>query len=362
MCNFHESVAVLAATDPVTGKVHAGHKAVIRVALSRYWASGYVDGAENVDGYNFYPLATKEQQAAFERSGLKRPIASVQEEERTGIAFLREKILELSQHQDLSPNGLKLPLPTARDAYMDYAIDRIYTGYPKAGLSIVDKVEREELNPLLAAVSFLHSDPKTSLVLEQLVKGKICTLYSEAPDRVNMSLVRAYESLPPQVKDVASSLGRYGSSFALGGFSGLVGHGVHYGSVLGAGLAAGTASSLNMALSGVFLVACYGGWRQAFGGQYRAVKEQAAAFVVQAALTFAAAVGVQQLIPHDHMDHEQMGFYNSLSREGQNSMANSMRGTFESLPEDLQRRLEVRARESNVPPEILLVVDRKSVV
>ncbi len=356
MCNFHESVAIAAATDPVTGKVHAGHKAVLRVALSRYWASSYIQGAENVDGYNFYPLATQEQQSAFALSGLKRPMAEVQRNEEEGIAFLRRRISELEQAMDLSPKTLKLPVPTARSSFIDLAIDKIYEGDPKGDFNVAESVDRADLEPLRRAISVLHSDKETSEVLERLVKGKICALYTDAPERVNATLINAYERLPEQAKETTRSLAQYGGNFLLGGFSGLVGHSVHYASVLGAGVAAGAASNLNMGLSAVFLAASFGAWHQAFGGQYRAAKEQVGAFVVQAALTFAVAVSAQELMPHNHINHERMEMYDALSPDDRSIFANAYRGQYESLPEELQERLEVRARESGVPPEILLAI------
>ena len=355
MCNFHESVAVLAATDPTTGKVHAGHKAVIRVALSRYWASSYVEGAENVDGYNFYPLATSDQQSAFERSGLKRPISEVQAEEKGAISFLRSRISELAKHLDLSPKALSLPIATAREPFIDLAIDHIYAGDPKAGLEIVSNVKRDDLKPLHAAVSALHADPQTSHVLERLVQGKICTLYSEAPQKVNKSLVEAYEKLPERVKAVSASLAKYGGSVVLGGFSGIVGHSIHYASVLGAGLAAGTASSANLALSGAFLLASYGGWHQAFGGQYLAAKEKIGAFAVQAALTFAVAVGVQQFLPHDHMSSERAEWYQSLPPEMKESILEGANRTYNDLPPDLRRRLDEVAKKEGIPASVFLL-------
>jgi hypothetical protein len=356
MCNFHESVAVSAATDPLTGKVHAGHRAVIRVALSRYWASNYVDGAENVDGYNFYPLATRDQQLAFERSGLKRPLAEVQQEEIGALDYLRTRISELEKHQDLSPKALALPLPTAREAFMDMAIDHIYEGDPKIGLQIVSRVDRNDLKPLHAAVSDMHSDPKTSHILERLVQGKICTLYSEAPQRVNKSLMSAYEGLPERVKDVSGSVAKYGGNVVLGGFSGMIGHGIHYASVLGAGVAAGTASSVNLALSGVFLLASYGGWHQAFGGQYKSAKDKAGAFAVQAALAFVVATGAQQFISHDHMSSEKAEWYQSLPPKMKESLLSDSNQTYKLLPTDLRQRLDDAAEKEGIPPGIFLII------
>lgn len=355
MCNFHESVAILAATDPSTGKIHAGHKAVIRVALSRYWASRYVEGAENVDGYNYYPLATTEQQSAFERSGLKRSAADIAVEEAQGIAFLRGRVAELSKSQDLSAKGLGLPVSTAREPFMDLAIEHIYEGNPRGQFNVIERVDRNDLQPLHRAVAALHADSKTSAVLERLVQGKICTLYSEAPGRVNKSLVEAYERLPERVKAVSSRLAQYGGNIVLGGFSGIIGHGLHYASVLGVGVAAGTASSLNMTLSGVFLLASYGGWHQAFGGQYKATKEKLSAFVVQAALTAAVAVGGQHFLSHDHMSSEKAQWYQSLPPEMQESLLDSANLTYAALPTDLRQRLEEMADKEGIPPSIYLL-------
>lgn len=355
MCNFHESVAVRAATDE-TGNIHAGHRVVIRVALSRFWAERYVEGGENVNGYNPYPLATKEQQAAFERSGLKRPLSEVEREETEAIAFLRGKMAALEAQQDLSAKALKLPIATARESFIDMAISHFYKGDPKGEFSLVDTVERDDLKPLHQAVSRLHADPQTRNVLERLVQGKICTLYSQAPEQVNQTLVDAYENLPERVRRVSAGLSQYGGNIILGGFSGLIGHGVHYGSVLGAGIAAGTASSANLALSGVFLLASYGGWNKFFGGQYQGMKQQVSAFAVQAGLTVAIALGAQSLLEHDHMSSERAVWYASLSPELRDSFRQESLQTYNSLPEDLRLQLDEKARSEGVPPEVYLLV------
>lgn len=355
MCNFHESVAVRTATDNA-GKIHAGHRTVIRVALSRFWAERYVEGGENVNGYNPYPLATKEQQAAFERSGLKRPLAEIEHEEIDAISFLRRKIAELEQEQDLSPKALRLPVATARESFIDMAISHFYKGDPKGEFSLVDTVDRADLKPLHRAVSRLHDDPQTRNVLERLVQGKICTLYSEAPHKVNQTLVDAYESLPERVKAVSARLSKYGGNIILGGFSGLIGHGVHYGSVLGAGIAVGAASSANLTLSGVFLLASYGGWNKFFGGQYQDLKQQASAFAVQAGLTVAIAFGAQSLLDHDHMSSERAIWYASLPPELRDVFRQDSLQTYNNLPEELRSRLDEEARQEGIPPEIYLLV------
>jgi|GEM_PF-2071240 len=356
MCNFHESVAVQAATDPITGRMHAGHKAVIRVALSRYWASRYVEGAENVDGYNFYPLATRVQQEAFAASGLNRPLSEISAMEQEHLSFLRERILELSRRMDLSENALRLPLKPAREAFMDLAIDQIYEGDPKGDFRVVRTVSRDDLVPLHHAVSALHADAKTSSVLEKLVQGRICTLYTEAPQKVYKPLVDAYEGLPESVKTASSNMAKYGGNILLGGFSGIVGHGVHYGSVLGAGVAAGSASSLNMALSGVFLLASYGGWRELFGGKYRAVKENVSAFAIQGALTLAVAVGAQQFLEHDHMKSEKARWYESLTPEMREAFLSDANRTYASLPSNLRERLDDAAQDEGLPPAVFLLI------
>ncbi len=355
MCNFHEAVARKAAADPITGRIHPGHKAVIRVALSRFWAERYVAGGESVNGYNPYPLATREQQAAFRASGLQQPPETVRAREAAGIAYLRLTLAALEKTQDLSAAALRLPVPTAREAFMDMAIATIYEGEPKGVFNVAPRVERQDLQPLHRAVSALHGNPQTRQVLEMLVQGQICTLYSAAPSQVNRALLERFESLPERVRTVSARLTRYAGNIVLGGFSGLIGHGLHYGSILGAGMAAGTASSLNMALSGAFLMASYSGWHKFFGGQYRAGREQAGAFAVQAALTVAIAAGVPYLLPHDHMHGERAVWFASLPAEMRDEMLRTSQITYSRLPDDLRARLDEKAQEEGLTPAVYLL-------
>lgn len=354
MCNFHQAVAVKAATDE-SGSIDAGYKTIIRVALSRYWAERYVDGAEDVNGYNPYPLATQRQQEAFARSGLKRPLDGVEREELDAISFLRGKMAELALEQDISAKALKLPPVTAREPFIDMAIAHFYKGDPRGEFNLVDDVEREDLKPLHRAVSKLHADPKTREVLESLVKGKICTLYSEAPSQVNLALVEAYQNLPQKVKDVSARISKYSGNILLGGFSGLVGHSLHYGSVIGAGFAAGTASSANLALSGVFLAASFGGWNAFFGGKYQSVKDRVSAFAMQAGLTAVIAFGAQNILEHDHMSSEKAQWYAALPHELRENFRQGSLQNYERLSDELQDKVFEKAQAEGIPPEIYLL-------
>lgn len=356
MCNFHESVAARVATDPVTGKIDAGHKAIIRVALSRYWASAYVDGADQVDGYNFYPLATKRQQAAFERSGLRQPLTEIEAAEEEGVNYLRERLCALSAKYDLSPAALKLPAAFAREAFIDLAIDCFYEGVPRDGLSLVDSVTLPQLRPLHKIVKAIHADPECSQTLEKLVQGKIATLYIQAPEKTQPQVMHLYESLPAPVKSAASAISKFGGNILLGGFGGLVGHGMHYAAVLGAGIAAGTASTMNFAMSGMFLLASYAGWHEIFGGKYRGPREKTSALAVQAAMTFAIAVGVQQAMPENHSHGNRAAFYESMPPKLKQAFDERANATYAALPNDLRTRLDQAARKEGVPASVYLLI------
>lgn len=356
MCNFHNAVALRAAADPQTGKVDPAYQVVIQLALSRYWAERYIEGGEKVNGYNPYPLATHDQQSAFERSGLKRPLAEVELDENRLIGLIRRKMSELATKHDLSVSGLGLPIATARAAYIDMAVMELYEGDPKGNFQVAKKPSRSDLTAVHRAVSYLHEDPEISMALEQLVKGKICTLYTEAPQKVRGWMIEGFENLPELARKTGERLSHYAGSIMLGGFSGLIGHSVHYASVLGAGLLAGTASYANLALSGVFLLASYAGWHQGFGGRYRSVREQAGAFGVQAGLTVAMAFGAQSLLGHDHYNSEKAQWFYSQPEGFQQSLIEGERARYLRIPEALRERLDLEAEGEGIPPELLLIL------
>ncbi|MFN3828395.1 MAG: hypothetical protein ACK4NR_12320 [Micavibrio sp.] len=306
MCKFHKEVSRMVATDPASGTLNPAHEAVIRVALSRYWLERYVVGGEIIEGYSPYPMATLSQQAAFAASGLQKPALQVEQETREGISYLRHRLTLLEAEQGpLTVQSLGLPIKTARDAFLDKAILAFYQGDPKGDFHFADKAEEPILAPLHRAVAFFQQEDTSRGVLERLVTGRICALYSAAPHQVNQAVMGAYEKLPERAKAFLYQVGQYGGNIAMGGFSGIAGHGVHYGAVLGAGMASGIAASTNFALSGVFLAASYGIWDRVFGGRYRSSPEKLNAFAVQAALTVAVALGGQMLMSHDHGYHHQ---------------------------------------------------------
>lgn len=301
MCKFHKDMSRAVATDSATGTFNPAHEAVIRVALSRYWLERYVAGGEVIDGYSPYPMATLSQQAAFAASGLKKSLQEVERETAEGIAFLKSCLTQLEQdHDPLTEGKLGLPFRTARDAFLDKAILDFYHGDPKSDFQFATAPGEEMLAPLYQAVAFFQNDEQTRNVLERMVTGRICTLYSAAPHQVNQAVMRTYERLPERIRAFLQKTGEYGGNILMGGFSGIAGHGVHYGAVLGAGAASGMASSANFALSGVFLAASYGIWDRVFGGRYRSRPEKRNAFIVQAFLTAAVALTGQALMEHHH--------------------------------------------------------------
>jgi len=354
MCKFHKDVAQKVAMDPATGQSHIGYETVIRIALSRYWVERYISGADSVTGYSVYPMAMAKQQEAFEQSGLKKPLEQVQREEEEEIALLRDRLAALEAQHDLSPKALRLPIPTSREAFTEMTIDKFYKGDPRGDFRLIDHVDDENLQPLHRAVSFFQNDPEIEPVLERLIKGKICALYTEAPQKVNRDLVAAYERLPERVRDVGASLSRYGGAIALGGFSGLIGHSVHYASVLGAGLVAGTASSFSLALSGVFLLASYGGWNFAFGGRFMNLKQQASALAVQAGLTVAVMAGAQIILPHNHMNMEKMRLYTLMTEKQQQDYLQTAQTIYDQLPAELQKKVESEAEREGILPALYI--------
>lgn len=356
MCNSHDSIAELAATGP-EGILNPGQYAVILVALEKYQPEQYMPEAEGADDYNPYSLASKKRQRAFERSGLKRSLSDIKSDESLLIERLKDKIAILAQSQDLSVKALKLPITTARKAFLDMAFWKLYEGDWRDRLEIVKQTPHADLAPLRRAVSFLHADDETRDILERLMKGSIAKLYLEAPQKANQALLDAYESLPERVKEVSGRLSKYGGNIVLGGFSGLLGHGLHYASVLGTGLAAGAASSTaNLGLSVLFLGASYGGWRELFGGKYRFTKEQISALAVQAGLTLAVAWGAQNLMEHNHMSSERAVWYASLPSELRDSFRQESLQIYSSLPEELRLQLDDKARSEGVPPEVYLLL------
>lgn len=295
----------MVATDPVSGTVNQAHEAIVRVALSRYWLERYVAGGEVVDGYSAYPMATLAQQAAFAASGLARPAEVVAREAREGKAFLRARLAAWERAEGpLSVAGLGLPMATARDAFIDKAILAFYQGDPKGDFRFAGQVQEQALQPLHRAVAFLQDDASSRAVLERLVTGHISALYTAAPAQVNKSVMRAYERLPERAKNFLHQAGAAGGNILMGGFSGLAGHGVHYGAIMGTGAMSGAMSGMasyaNFALSGAFLAASYGVWDRVFGGRYRTFPEKRNALLVQTALTVSMAFGGFALMGHDH--------------------------------------------------------------
>lgn len=354
MCRFHKDIGIAIANDPTTQTRDPGPEMVIRIALSRYWLEDYVRGGEDINGFNPYPMATSEQQRIFAATPLEKDLAKIAADQEAGIALLRHHLLKLGQEQDLSPAALNLPIATAREAYLDMAIDKFYVPSPQGGREFIRSMDDPQLAPLHRAVGYFQNNQDLQPLIENLVKGRISQLYIEAPTIVNQKLIRLYDSLPQRAKDMLTTLGKYGGNLVMGGFSGLVGHGVHYGSVLGAGLASGMASSTNYGLSGLFLVASYGGWDRLFGGRYRSTAERGTAFALQAALTATVALSTNFYMAHNHLG-DAAAIANMSAAERDPLLQEALR-RYNNLPEALRVRLDKQAAEAGLAPELYLGV------
>jgi hypothetical protein len=163
------------------------------------------------------------------------------------------------------------------------------------------------------------------------------------------------------MRNAASTVSKFGGNIVLGGFSGLVGHSVHYASVLGAGIAAGAASTAtNFGLSALFLGASYGGWHQLFGGKYQSGKQQGIAFGVQAGLALGVMVAAQGIMGHDHGGHDHMHsaqyvWFESLPDEIKANHVETQTAQYNRLPEDLQARLEQEAAALAISPVVYML-------
>jgi hypothetical protein len=361
MCNFHSDVAIEIATNPITGKIDHAAKALIRVALSQYWLERYIDGAKGVTGYNPYAMATKSQQRAFEHSGLKKPFDVLAQEDRHNLALLHGALARLKHHMPIDEKSLGLPRRMAQDAFLDYAIDHFYLGDPKAGLVLISETGRKDLKPLLKAVSEFKTILGDEAVLESLVQNRIARLYLQAPERVNQKLLDAYESLPMRVQEIGAKLSNYGGNLVLGGFSGLAGHAVHYGAVVGAGLASGAAGAMNIGASVVCIAAGHALWDRVFGGRYKSNQEKWVAFASQTAMAGVIGLGVHFTTAHDHgaddhMNHHRHAWFQSLPSDVQSQMTAQIGEKLNRLPANLRADFEAEARAQRLPPTIYYLI------
>lgn len=140
-----------------------------------------------------------------------------------------------------------------------------------------------------------------------------------------------------------------------------MGHGVHYGAVVAAGLASGAAGAFNIAASLACIGLGHATWDRIFGGRYKSTQEKWAAFGVQTLMAGVIGVSVHVLSPHDHggdnhMHHELHAWFQSLPPEMQSALASQIQQTLNRLPSALRRDFVEAARKERLSPTLYYLI------
>lgn len=264
MCKFHRSVARDVAT--VSGTFVPSYFIITLLALSKHGLETYMPDHLYIGGSVPSEMTEPSAWAAYERSGLKRPLAEVTRDHESGVAFVRERLRNLENRMDISPAALGFPpLPPAFMSFLDYGLDHLYEGNPKTGL--VAKADKLEFQPWLEATREFASDPQTAQTIQLLLEGSICRHFEEAKIKMEAGSRHWYESA--FVEKVKGTVGLTGGGLLSAGTS-------HAGCVIGGLLPAAATGAGGMAamgaglgISALFNIAGLYAWHEHLGGKYK---------------------------------------------------------------------------------------------
>jgi hypothetical protein len=342
MCKFHKDVAIQVATgsDGVIDPVRYG---VMMCALSRYWIDLYMPEVDYLDGYSTYEMATSKAVAAMKGSPviheLSQNIPAITAYAEEKSYQLRQSVDEVIAEQGLTLKSLHLPRrPLNNLNAISEIASGIYEGIPANGLNVKETVENPDHEPMRRAVSALFSKEEFEPVLRNMIAGSFARLMTEAQETVNPKLLNAYEALPYGFRTSFASCAMHGSGGTIGTHALCL-------------LMPAAVGAVGMAASPVIAVGIDRAldWRQGNSFSWR---RSASVAVVSLAVAF----GINAAWPHDHLNTAQARQFGEKDKGTQDAVLATYRKEYDSLSDELRRRVDEQAAKRTISPEMYLAI------
>lgn len=194
MCKFHEDVALDVATGP-DGKIDPVVYALNTVALGSSFSIGdFIPAMQDVGGHDVYEIASHFGQKSFKDSGLVYdPVAMAAYRENT-LSILQQKSAEIVSAALQSDDSLKR-LRTKRDGvyYINKAPDNVFDGFsPDRNETAVDP----RYQTIRTMAGIYMQDQQVQEILAERFRHSVATIFTEARDKANPQVLKAYERLP----------------------------------------------------------------------------------------------------------------------------------------------------------------------
>ena len=225
MCRWHKHAMKQAATNPATGEFDAAKYAVgiTAMALFRIEQNQFkMPEIFEIDGFNPEEVLTDEAKAAFERSGLARPMAEIENKLAENVAKISAALDEVAHSVDVSMESFSIEDDVSIDGYkatccapadprengpfLDAAVVNLFKGYDDAqrsyasgALELISADELEalqndstiadhdkpyipKLEPIRQATALFLDQPNMAELLEETFAYSIAYIFQTAQD------------------------------------------------------------------------------------------------------------------------------------------------------------------------------------
>lgn len=346
MCKFHKDVAVAVATNPVTGEFNPLFYSITLGAAASIWVDKYMPDMGDLDGYSDYEMSTSVAQQQFLESRLEKDPQKASAGQNERIEFLRRVTKEIVSEMGITLKDLHLPKrPDKSPRFLGMALDNLYEGDPKVGLTLKSDIEKLAHKPLRNVLERMFEIPGYQEAIENSMKSSISNLFITAPTRINKNLLKAYQYLP---KGMRTAFG----ACSIHGGGGAVAHLVVCGG-LNTAIGGFAAPLANAAMYTVAPIVASGTTLAVQKYKFKSFNPWEYGFAI--AVSLGSAWAASQFLPHEHSTDPELQWFYGASMSERNRVLSEQAIRFEKLSVELQREVLREAEKQKMTKEIFLL-------
>lgn len=207
MCKFHQDIALDVARQ-ADGTVDPTAYALNIIALGANCSiKHYMPNMKGVKGSMTYRIASQDSQQAFKQSGLAYDPDAFEAYRGNTLGFLQQETQDAIQQHGFDQNRPKV-IKNRIKSFLQVAPDELYAPFNNLSADIFkDKKQAAAYQELrLAAADYWNKDGVSDILTERF-KQSVTTIFAEAPEQTNPTLLKIYEAMPDKMKQFSECAG-----------------------------------------------------------------------------------------------------------------------------------------------------------